>query len=125
MSPDLLAQTVSAKDVEIKVALENNKPKGHLAKPGYYLTCRYILGGSDGTYIFNQRGYVVWIWELRCGRLDESHFSKSDTEGDSGKTAVVNKNGMDILKVVYCDLDRLPFSPQGTLIKDYRSRYSL
>ena len=33
--PDLLADRLDAANVEIKVALEDNKPKGHLAKPGF------------------------------------------------------------------------------------------
>jgi hypothetical protein len=41
--PDLLSSESTDKNVEIKVALEKNKPKGHLAKSGYYLTCRYVL----------------------------------------------------------------------------------
>jgi len=122
--PDLLAQTQEAKDVEIKVALEENRPKGHLAKPGYYVTCRYILGDIDGGFTVGRRGDVVWIWELRCGYLDIDDFTSSNTPGDSGKTAVVNKEGMEKLKVVYCDLERLPFKPTGKNIRDYRARYS-
>lgn len=122
--PDLLAQVSGAKSVEIKVALEDNKPKGHLAKPGYYVTCRYVLGMENGDFTLTQRGDVVWIWELRCGQLDETDFNSSNTPGDSGKTAIVNKNGMRKLEVVYCDLERLPFSPRGRLIRDYRNQYS-
>lgn len=48
--PDLLAtgSKSDVPDIEIKMALENNKPKGHLAKPGQYLTCRYILCDAHG-----------------------------------------------------------------------------
>lgn len=122
--PDLLAQTTGAKDIEIKVALMDNKPKGHLAKPGYYITCRYVLGDADGNFTLMQRGDVVWIWELRCGKLEESDFNRSNTEGDSGKTAVVNKSGMTKLEVVYCDIGRLPFSPRGSLTRNYLEHYS-
>ena len=38
--PDLLNTSGAEGNVEIKVALETNKPKGHLAKPGYHLTAR-------------------------------------------------------------------------------------
>ena len=38
-----------AVDIEVKVALEKNNPKGHLAKEGDYITCRYILAGRMGS----------------------------------------------------------------------------
>lgn len=122
--PDLLSMTSFTHNVEIKVALEDNKPKGHLAKPGYYLICRYILGDETGYLSLGKRGEVVWIWEIRFGLLDEDDFTKSNTEGDSGKTAVVNKAGMGKLKVVYCDLNALPFSSKGKVIRDYRALYT-
>jgi hypothetical protein len=40
--PDLLGHRPGCRDVETKVALENNKPKGHLVKPGPHLTLRYL-----------------------------------------------------------------------------------
>lgn len=122
--PDLLCTTSSTYNIEIKVALEDNKPKGHLAKPGYYLVCRYILGNELGPLPLGQRGDVVWIWELRFGLLNESDFNKSNTEGDSGKTAVVNRVGMQKLKVVYYDLNSAPFSPKGKVIREYRALYT-
>lgn len=124
--PDLLAQTSDSKNVEIKVALEDNKPKGHLAKPGYYITCRYILGDRDGSFLLGSknRGDVVWIWELRCGHLEEMDFNTSNTEGDSGKTAVVNKSGMTKLEIIYLDMALLPFSPRGRVFRDYQAIYS-
>ncbi len=111
--PDLLGAGSGCKDVEIKVALENNKPKGHLIKPGPHLIVRYVLGPEDGRYVRGERGEVAWIWEVRVGMLKEGHFNFSNTEGDSGKTAVVNKEGMDALQIVYADLDRSPHSPTG------------
>ena len=99
-----------ADHIEIKVALEANKPKGHLAKPGPYLTCRYVLCDEDGVFTLGKanRGEVVWIWEVRFGYLEEQHFNISNTAGDSGKTAVVNQAGMEQLAVVYADRDRSP-----------------
>ncbi len=122
--PDLLAQTSNSRDVEIKVALEDNKPKGHLAKPGYYITCRYVLGSTNGEFLLGHRGDVAWIWELRCGRLEQEDFNTSNTEGDSGKTAVVNKNGMIKLEIAYLDMRFLPFSPRGRVFRDYQAIYS-
>lgn len=108
--PDLLGIGEGCQDIEIKVALETNKPKGHLVKPGPHLTLRYVLGNEDGTYTPGKknRGQVVWLWEVRAGVLREEHFNCSNTEGDSGKTAVINAAGMQSLVVVYCDLRRCP-----------------
>jgi hypothetical protein len=110
--PDILANKdfVDACDVEIKVALENNKPKGHLVKPGPHITVRYVLADERGQYTRGKenRGPVPYIWEVRIGELEEGHFNFSNTEGDSGKTAVINAAGMNALKVVYFDRARCP-----------------
>lgn len=84
--PDLLAVADGYEDVEIKVALERNKPKGHLIKPGPHILVRYVLVSPDGTFTRgkNNRGLVVCIWEVRIGRLFDEHFNVSNTEGDSG-----------------------------------------
>jgi hypothetical protein len=123
--PDLLSNESADKNIEIKVALENNKPKGHLAKPGHYLTCRYVLCNADGNYVHGQRGDVAYIWELRFGALNMSDFNISNTEGDSGKTAVVNAQGMKKLQIIYSDLERLPLSTRGRIIKEYHELYNL
>jgi hypothetical protein len=113
--PDLLSNDDAFEAIEIKVALEDNKPKGHLAKPGPHLIVRYVLGSPDRGYTRGKqnRGDVVWIWEIRAGVLEIQHFNISSTAGDSGKTAVVNKLGMEALKVVYCDAGICPISPSG------------
>ena len=110
--PDLLGIKGNASDVEIKIALENQKPKGHLAKPGYYLTCRYVLCNDSGAYVRGKenRGDVVWIWEVRFGLLESAHFNLSNTPGDSGKTANVSQKGMQKLDIVYLDTQRCPLS---------------
>lgn len=119
--PDLLSSSPSNRpNIEIKMALELNKPKGHLAKPGYYITCRYILCDENGEFKGkDNRGTRAFIWELRCGYLEEEHFNISNTAGDSGKTAVVNKEGMQALKVVYFDLGRNPVSSRGKNYSEY------
>jgi len=99
--------------VEIKMSLEDNTPKGHLPKEGYYLTCRYVLGGADGSYERGHRGGVAWIWEIRFGHLEERHFNSSNTPGDSGKTAVVNMEGMKRLRRLYFDAALCPFGPKS------------
>lgn len=112
--PDLLSNENGIGDLEIKVALESNKPKGHLVKPGPHLICRYVLGTLDGGYTRGKesRGDVVWIWEIRAGFLEEEHFSVSNTAGDSGKTAVINSDGYGQLELVYCSLDHFPAGPR-------------
>ncbi len=123
--PDLLAESPNASNTEIKIALEDNKPKGHLPKPGFYLTCRYVLADERGVFTrgVENRGDVVWIWELRAGRLETNHFQMSNTPGDSGKTAVVNAAGMDELKVVYYDLERFPGSKAGRIFREYQALF--
>lgn len=123
--PDLLPKSANAREVEIKVALEMNKPKGHLAKPGYHLTCRYVLISKDGEFRGGKenRGDVVSIWEVRFGLLDKTDYNVSNTEGDSGKTAVVNAAGLKKLTIVYCDIGRCPFAPNGTVYRVYQELY--
>jgi len=108
----------TAEDIEVKVALESNKPKGHLPKEGCYLTFRYVLAGCSGEYKRGDRQDVVWIWEIRLGRLSKEHFNLSNTTGDSGKTAVVNASGLGELRVLYFDDAFSPYaSPEA-----YRNR---
>ena len=120
--PDLLGVGPGCSDVEIKVALETNKPKGHLVKPGPHITVRYVLAQESGKYSRGRenRGNVVWIWEVRVGTLQESHFNFSNTEGDSGKTAVINAAGLSALKPVYCDQDRAPVAAESVVLNDFR-----
>ncbi len=104
--------------IEVKVSLETNNPKAHLAKVGDYLTCRYVLGDAAATFVPDKRGDVVWLWEVRFGRLELPHFNISNTDGDSGKTAVVNAAGMEALKVVYFDGRFCPYSPKSKYRKN-------
>lgn len=118
---DLRACGPGTENIEIKMALEKNMPKGHLSKPGHYLTCRYVLGAADAHFDRNVRGDVVWIWEIRLGYLEPSDFSVSNTMGDSGKTAVVTSSALrDKLRLLYLDPR---FVPHGRGAAWYRSRY--
>lgn len=114
--PDLLGTGPGCEDVEIKVALEGNKPKGHLIKPGPHILVRYVLIGDDGRFSKEARGLIVKIWEVRVGRLDDAHFNVSNTAGDSGKTAVINAAGMEACHVVYCDLTAAPVGEKALAI---------
>ncbi len=120
--PDLVAIAPGAQNIETKVALESNHPKGHLIKPGLHLTVRYVLGDKMGRYARGRslRGDVVWIWEIKLGTLAAQHFSFSNTPGDSGKTAVINSNGMTSLFPVFLDVARCPYSPRGVNLQQLR-----
>lgn len=108
--PDLISPMGDAEGLEIKIALETNKPKGHLPKPGPHLTCRYVLADHAGNYSRHERGNVVWIWEARLGELSEKDFSLSNTPGDSGKTAVIKTDSLDRLDCIYFDSRFLPYA---------------
>ena len=122
---DLRACGPGAENVEVKFSLETNNPKGHLPKVGPHLTCRYVLGNQDGTYVTGERGDVVWIWEVRFGFLEVKHYNISNTAGDSGKTAVVNAAGMECLLPVYFDAGRCPFSDKSKKRKELDSDLEL
>ncbi|HAI70301.1 MAG TPA: hypothetical protein DCM38_12805 [Gammaproteobacteria bacterium] len=108
--PDLLPfQGKLGKGIEIKVALEKNKPKGHLAKPGNYLTFRYVLITHTG-FDRKKRGDRVTLWEARCGFISEEDFSISNTKGDSGKTAVITTEAFRRMSLVYFDKTVCPYS---------------
>jgi hypothetical protein len=118
--PDLIAlDRKNCKDFEIKVALETNKPKGHLPKPGPHLTVHYVLGDSEGRYTRGKktRGDVVWIWAVRVGELELADFQVSNTPGDSGKTAVLSAAALAKLSPVFVSIEHCPHPVSG---KNYR-----
>lgn len=110
--PDLVPQRSDLPDLEIKTALEQNLPKGHLPKEGAYLTFRYGLGGPNGEYTRGKdgRGRTAWIWEVRVGYLGFDDFSISDTEGDSGKTAVIRSDSFKSMPVVLFEPRFFPYA---------------
>jgi transcriptional regulator with XRE-family HTH domain len=103
--PDLLPLRLPAQPLELKVALETNKPKGHLPKPGRYLTFRYVLGDRFGQFARGKetRGRTVWFWEAKIGVINEWDFAISNTEGDSGKTAIIKTEVFAAMPVVFFD----------------------
>ncbi|KIL07562.1 hypothetical protein SR42_00500 [Clostridium botulinum] len=109
--PDLIYSDNSKGGIEIKVALESNKPKGHLAKEGYYLTYRYVLTNEDGIYIKGKdtRGNTVTIWEVKFDYLTLNDFSISNTEGDSGKTAVIKTESLNKMHLLYFNDTCVPY----------------
>ncbi|MFE4468686.1 helix-turn-helix domain-containing protein [Leifsonia sp. NPDC056824] len=110
--PDLVPQRDDLPDLEVKTALESNTPKGHLPKPGVYLTFRYALGGPNGEYEkgTKNRGRTAWIWEVRVGRLEIEDFALSDTKGDSGKTAVIKNASFKAMSPVLFDARFFPYA---------------
>lgn len=113
--PDLLPIRDGAVNLELKVALETNKPKGHLPKAGTYITFRYVLGSKSGAYYKGKatRGNTVWIWEVKVGELKESDFSCSNTDGDSGKTAVIRTSVHNQMSLIYYVPSLSPYRRHG------------
>lgn len=109
--PDLVPQKSPAVPVEVKIALETNRPKGHLPKPGTYLTFRYVLGDKLGDFVRGKekRGDTAYIWEAKAGTLTAEDFDLSNTEGDSGKTAVVKTASFDAMTLVYFNPALMPY----------------
>lgn len=109
--PDLLAFDSTLPGIEIKTALLKNSPKGHQPKPGYYLTYRYCLTDEDGHRYPGQddKWDTVTIWEIKFGYLSEEDFSCSNTEGDSGKTAVIRTNSLHNMALLYFDPSLVPY----------------
>lgn len=110
--PDLVAKVAGRSGIEVKTALETNKPKGHLPKPGIHLTFRYVLGDREGKFIRGKehRGKTAFIWEVKAGRLTPADYDLSNTAGDSGKTAVVKTSVLNKMTLVFFDPLLLPYA---------------
>ncbi len=100
-------------NIEIKIALDTNRPKGHLPKPGTYMTFRYVLGEKSGKYARGKegRGDTAFLWEGRIGVLAADDFDLSSSEGDSGKTAVIKTSSFEAMHVFYFVPEFLPYAP--------------
>jgi transcriptional regulator with XRE-family HTH domain len=96
--------------IEVKVAMEDNQPKGHLPKTGAYISVRYVLAERDKSYERGERNDTPWIWEVRIGEMKEEQFNESDTEGDSGKTATFSADALWGFDCVYFDPNLLPYT---------------
>lgn len=105
-----LRSTSDGEHIEIKTALESNKPKGHLSKPGLYLTFRYVLAPRDERFERGKRGDTAYVWEVRFGHLGQADFDESNTPGDSGKTAVIKTEVLKRMERVYFDEDFFPYA---------------
>lgn len=108
--PDLVAVNPENPGIEIKTALVKNSPKGHQPKPGYYLTYRYCLTNEEGLRIESGEPMdTVTIWEVKFGYLNSEDFSCSNTEGDSGKTAVIRTAAFNAMPLLYLDTTCIPY----------------
>lgn len=104
--------------VEVKVAMETKAPKGHLPKEGTFITLRYVLSHSDGrAWKRKERGDMVVIWEARVGTLRAEDYRISNTEGDSGKTAVISAGAQRRMQIAYFDEKYCPFASVERYLK--------
>ena len=113
--PDLIPLRPGGMELELKMALETNRPKGHLPKAGNYITVRYVLGDNLANYVRGKesRGDTVWIWEIKTGTVGIDDFDISNTEGDSGKTAVIKNAVFNAMSVAYYDPVFCPYARRG------------
>jgi hypothetical protein len=109
--PDLVAYDPKAPGIEIKTALLKNSPKGHQPKEGYYLTFRYCLTDENGRRVVGTENTwdTVTIWEVKFGYLKPEDFSCSNTDGDSGKTAVIKTSSFNDMTLLYLDTELIPY----------------
>lgn len=111
--PDLL-HTKGGTNLEIKIALGKNQPKGHLPKSGKYMTFRYVLSDlSHNQKTVFSAGNTVWIWEVKVGELNCDDFRCSNTVGDSGKTANISSAVFNKMPLVYYDPSFLPYKKKS------------
>jgi len=108
--PDLLPNVAGQAGIEVKTALETNKPKGHLPKSGVHATFRYVLCDREGRFVRGKanRGNTAFVWEVKVGRLRPSNYDLSNTVGDSGKTAVIKTAVLKAMTLVFFDPALLP-----------------
>ena len=77
-----------------------------------HLTFRYVLCDRAGRFVRGRatRGDTAFIWEVKVGSLQQSDYDVSNTEGDSGKTAVIKTAVLNDMALVYYDPALLPFA---------------
>lgn len=118
--PDLIAADKTLPGIEIKTAILKNSPKGHQPKSGYYLTYRYCLTDENGHRNEGEKEFwdTVTIWEVKMGYLNENDFGYSNTESDSGKTAVIKTASLNAMSLLYFDPILVPY--KHSLSKPYK-----
>jgi hypothetical protein len=110
--PDLVSQRAGFGGIKVKTALERNKPRAHLPKSGIHLTFRYVLCNQEGRFVRGKenRGKTAQFWEIKVGDLNQADYDLSNTEGDSGKTAVIKTTVLRAMTLIYFDPRLLPFA---------------
>jgi transcriptional regulator with XRE-family HTH domain len=110
--PDLLPQRAGSGGIELKTALERNKPKAHMPKPGLHLTFRYVLCDHEGRFTRGKenRGKTAHVWEVKVGELGVNDYDLSNTEGGSGKTAVIKTAVLRKMTLIYFNPQLLPYA---------------
>jgi transcriptional regulator with XRE-family HTH domain len=113
--PDLLSRREGYGGIEVKTALEINKPRTHLPKHGIHLTFRYVLCHREGAFRRGKenRGKTAHVWEVKVGDLTENDYDLSTTEGDSGKTAVIKTAVLRAMALIYFDPRLLPYATRS------------
>jgi DNA-binding XRE family transcriptional regulator len=81
-----------------------------------------ILDAIDQTLLSSNTTRIAKMVEL--ANLSSMLGNISNTAGDSGKTAVINAEGMRSLTVVYCDLDRSPYSRMSRSYREYEKMFA-
>lgn len=109
--PDLIASNNKLPGIEIKTSLLRNSPKDHQPKSGYYLIYRYCLTDENGhRHLGRENDWdTVTIWEIKFGYLNFDDFSCSNTEGDSGKTAVIKTASLNKMPLLYFNSELVPY----------------
>jgi hypothetical protein len=110
--PDLVSQRAGFDGIEVKTALERNKPRAHLPKSGMHLTFRYVLCNQEGSFVRGKenRGKTAQFWEVKVGDLSHADYDLSNTAGDSGKTAMIKTTVLRAMTLIYFDPRLLPFA---------------
>lgn len=120
--PDLLPLRHGLPEVEVRAALETNRPVSGPTIAGIYLVFRFVLVDRKTGYTrgVDSRGDTVAVWEAKFGELsdDDFHASKANT----GKSPVLRKDALDRMESVYYNPDFLPYAkPTGIYARRTRS----
>lgn len=75
------------------------------------MTYRYCLTDENGNVDVDDDDKLdtVTIWEVKFGYLSSDDFSCSNTEGDSGKTAVIRTGVLNNMPLLYLNPDCVPY----------------
>lgn len=121
--PDLLPLRHGLPELELKAALETNRPVSGPTIAGTYLVFRFVLVDRKTGYTrgADSRGDTVAVWEAKFGELSEDDFHAS--RADTGKSRVLRKDALDRMEHVYYNPDFLPYAkPTGIYARRIRNK---